>query len=171
MKIKHAVLLGFTVASAPAWAINKCAAPDGKMVFQDAPCAGEGETLDVRLSRGFVVAARTPAPIPVAMAPMATPVPAVAAPTMAMRFAPTRNLMEVQADKCLAWYKPLLRDPASAYYTEPRFEDKRVMRMTLHAKNGYGGVEVLEAVCEFENGKLSESWTKLQAKRVGWEVG
>ena len=44
------------------------------------------------------------------------------------------------------------------------------MRMTLHAKNGYGGVQVLQAVCEFENNKFSDSWTKVQARRIGWKV-
>lgn len=33
---------------APAWAINKCTDAQGKVSFQDAPCAGEGEKIDVR---------------------------------------------------------------------------------------------------------------------------
>lgn len=70
----------------------------------------------------------------------------------------------------MAWYKPLLRDPASAYYSEPKFEDRRVLRMTLHAKNGYGGVVTRMAACEFDNGKLSVDWTKIQAKRLEWGV-
>jgi hypothetical protein len=38
---------------APAWAINKCTGPDGKVAFQDAPCsAGKSETLDVRPAAG-----------------------------------------------------------------------------------------------------------------------
>jgi hypothetical protein len=40
-----AVLLG--VAS-PAWAVNKCTGADGKVSFQDAPCDGAGEKVDVR---------------------------------------------------------------------------------------------------------------------------
>lgn len=172
MKIKHAVLLCFVVASAPAWAVNKCTASDGKTVFQDAPCPGQGEKLDVRPASGITAAAPTPAPTQVAVAPIPVPVPATAirAPIVVDRFTPTKSTMETQADACLAWYKPLLRDPASAYYTGPKFEDKRVMRMTLHATNNYGGMEVLEAACEFENGRFSESWTKLQAKRIGWNV-
>lgn len=42
-----ALLLGFL---APAWAINKCTGADGKVSFQDAPCAGEGEKIEVRPS-------------------------------------------------------------------------------------------------------------------------
>lgn len=40
-----AVALGFL---APAWAINKCTGADGKVSFQDAPCTGQGEKIDVR---------------------------------------------------------------------------------------------------------------------------
>lgn len=35
-----------------AWAVNKCKSPDGKIVFQDRPCAGQGEALVVRPSSG-----------------------------------------------------------------------------------------------------------------------
>lgn len=40
-----ALILGFL---APAWAINKCTDADGKVSFQDAPCAGKGEKIEVR---------------------------------------------------------------------------------------------------------------------------
>lgn len=33
---------------APAWAVNKCTDANGKVSFQDAPCVGEGEKIDVR---------------------------------------------------------------------------------------------------------------------------
>lgn len=33
---------------APAWAIHKCTDARGKVAFQDAPCAGEGEKIEVR---------------------------------------------------------------------------------------------------------------------------
>jgi hypothetical protein len=33
---------------APAWAINKCTGDDGKVSFQDAPCPGDGEKIEVR---------------------------------------------------------------------------------------------------------------------------
>ncbi|WP_298210641.1 DUF4124 domain-containing protein [Acidovorax sp.] len=33
---------------APAWAINKCTGTDGKVSFQDAPCVGEGEKIEVK---------------------------------------------------------------------------------------------------------------------------
>lgn len=46
-----ALLAGLLVC-APAWAVNKCTGADGKVSFQDAPCAGKGETLTVRPSGG-----------------------------------------------------------------------------------------------------------------------
>lgn len=32
----------------PAWAINKCTDAQGKVSFQEAPCPGEGEKIEVR---------------------------------------------------------------------------------------------------------------------------
>ena len=55
--------------AAPAWAINKCTGPDGKVSFQDAPCAGggKGEKVEVRLSSsGIGTAAPAAAAPPVA---------------------------------------------------------------------------------------------------------
>jgi hypothetical protein len=42
-----ALALGFL---APAWAINKCTDAQGKVSFQDAPCAGQGEKIVVQPS-------------------------------------------------------------------------------------------------------------------------
>lgn len=157
------------LATAPAWAINKCKGPDGKVTFQDAPCPGQGEKIDVRPASGHAVRASLPTPSapatpsqPPAVAPAALHAPAPATPA--------KSALEVHADQCLAWYKPFLRDPASAYYSAPKFEDKRVLNMTLHATNGFGGVVTRMAACEFDNGKLSDDWTKIQAKRLEWGV-
>lgn len=174
MNFKPVFVIAALLVAAQAWAINKCKTPEGKTVFQDAPCAGEGEKLDVRPAGGHAVRApATAAPVPVAAAappppavPAAPPAPAPIAPPAA----PVKSALEASADTCLAWYKPHLRDPASAYYSGHKFEDKRVLRMDLHAKNGYGGVQILKAVCEFENGRFNEGWTKLQAERLGWKL-
>lgn len=40
-------VLGFF---APAWAINKCTDANGRVSFQDAPCTGKGEKIEVRPS-------------------------------------------------------------------------------------------------------------------------
>lgn len=42
-----ALVLGFV---APVWAINKCTDAQGKVSFQDAPCEGQGEKIEVRPS-------------------------------------------------------------------------------------------------------------------------
>lgn len=168
--IKQAVfLIAVLLSAAPTWAINKCKGPDGKVVFQDAPCAGQGEKLDVRPASGHAARAPSPAPSAPAPAQIAAPAPAPATPVPAPA-APVKSVLESQADQCLAWYRPLLRDPASAYYSNPKLEDKRVLRMTLHATNGFGGVVTRMAACEFDNGKLSADWTKIQAKRLEWGV-
>lgn len=44
--------------SGPAHAISKCTGADGKVVFQDAPCEGKGDVLNVRPASGE----RTPTP-------------------------------------------------------------------------------------------------------------
>ena len=61
MSIKFLVLAMALVSTAPAWAINRCTGPDGKSVFQDAPCAGKGEKIEVRPATGG-----SPAPTPAA---------------------------------------------------------------------------------------------------------
>lgn len=64
--------------AAPVWAINKCTGPDGKVSFQDAPCAGngKGEKVEVRLSSsGIGTAAAAPAAAsPASSASAAAPV-------------------------------------------------------------------------------------------------
>ena len=69
----------------------------------------------------------------------------------------------------MAWYKPKLRDPAGAYYSEPS-KDGRVVSITVHATNGYGGYTTKGASCEIYNGQLDTEWTKIHAKRGGWSA-
>ena len=151
-------------AAGPAWAINKCTGPDGKVVFQDTPCTGEGGKLDVRPASGV---ASTVAPA----APITSPSTSTAAPTApaAPMQAPTasKSPLTREADMCLAWYRPKLRDPAGAYYTEPS-KDGRVLSITIHATNGYGGYVTQRGSCEFLNGKLDNDWTVIHATRGGW---
>ena len=47
-KIKHYLLLSAALLTAPAWAVNKCTGADGKVSYQEAPCAGSGQSLNVR---------------------------------------------------------------------------------------------------------------------------
>ena len=50
--MKTIISAALLLASLNAMAINKCTMPDGSMVFQDAPCAGKGESLNVRPASG-----------------------------------------------------------------------------------------------------------------------
>ena len=169
--ILASALLAFTV---PVWAINKCTAPDGKVSFQDAPCAGKGETLNVRPATGHAApsGAGIFTPPPPASLPAA---PAVAAPLQTapppapLPAAPVKSALTLKADECLAWYRPLLRDPAGAYHTAAA-QDSRTVTFTLHATNGYGGYVTSTARCEFLNGRLDVGWTKIHAQRAGWKI-
>lgn len=46
------IALGALLITGQVHAVNKCIGPDGKAVFQDAPCAGRGEALVIKPSRG-----------------------------------------------------------------------------------------------------------------------
>ncbi|WP_419095634.1 DUF4124 domain-containing protein, partial [Curvibacter soli] len=50
--MKHCIAFAvLAVAMAPAFAVNKCKGPDGRVVYQDAPCAdGQGKKLDIQAS-------------------------------------------------------------------------------------------------------------------------
>lgn len=64
-----ALSVAILAVTGPAWAVNKCTGPDGKTVFQDAPCAGKGEKIEVRPASG---SAPVPAPLPVSAQPPRT---------------------------------------------------------------------------------------------------
>ena len=168
--IKPLIFVGATLlAMAPAWAVNKCTGPDGKVAFQDAPCAGKGEKVDVRPASGSV---GTAAPVVQPTAPTATaqtPAPTTAPQQPAAAQAPSvaSSPLSREADMCLAWYRPKLRDPAGAYYSEPS-KDGRVLTITVHGTNGFGGYVTKRAQCEFLNGKIDSDWTAIHAKRLEW---
>ena len=50
--MKKAMFLIAALLVAPAWAVNKCTGPDGKVAFQDAPCVGKGEKIEVLPASG-----------------------------------------------------------------------------------------------------------------------
>jgi len=64
------------LAASPAWAINKCKGPDGKVTFQDAPCMGQGEKIEVRPASGTTP--KSAAPVAAASAPAQAAAPASA---------------------------------------------------------------------------------------------
>lgn len=166
------VVVAAALLAAPAWAIHKCTRPDGRVTFQDTPCAGQGEKIEVRPASGPArMAAPAAAPQPpgasdraptlLAPAPAAAPLPAPPAPVA------VPSPLAREAQTCLDWYKPKLRDPQGAYLTEPS-KDGRVLSITIHATNGYGGYVTRSGRCEFHNGKLDQDWTLIHARREGW---
>jgi len=168
------ILVAATALAAPAWAINKCTGPDGKVSFQDAPCEGQGARIDVRPAAGPARPASLSGNTGAKASPPPSPTAAPAAPTPPAPLAqqprseePTP--LQVESAACLAWYRPALRDPAGAYLTGPSKEG-RVVSITVHATNGYGGYVTRPAACEFINGRLDQDWTKIHAKRAGWSV-
>ncbi len=52
MVVRLAIVAACALFAVEAWAINKCIGPDGKAVFQDRPCEGKGEKIDVRPASG-----------------------------------------------------------------------------------------------------------------------
>ena len=58
------LLAGALVFCGPVWAINKCTGPSGQVTFQDTPCAGQGEELDVKPASGFAPAGPVGVPTP-----------------------------------------------------------------------------------------------------------
>lgn len=77
MNLRFILLAFIPLVASPVWAINKCIGSDGKAVFQDAPCVGKGEQLDVRPASGRAPStpATTPAGQPGAAVPAAAGVP------------------------------------------------------------------------------------------------
>jgi hypothetical protein len=65
----RALLAALLLAASPAWAINKCKGPDGKVSFQDAPCTGQGEKIEVHPASGYAAPATAAAPGQKAAAP------------------------------------------------------------------------------------------------------
>lgn len=163
----------FASAVAPAHAINKCTGKDGKVVYQDAPCEIGTRDERIRVFAGEGASPIDPPPAdrvgtPVPLAPRAPA--ATTSPTAAVGMGPAAtdaSDLDRLASQCLDWYRPLLRDPAGAYYGAPSFVSG-TLTMTLYGRNGFGGYVTKKAACEFKAGRLDHDWTKIQAKRAGW---
>lgn len=49
--LRTIVCIAAMACLAPVWAVNKCKGADGRVAYQDAPCAGRGETLVIEPER------------------------------------------------------------------------------------------------------------------------
>lgn len=150
--------------SVSAQTVYRCTGRDGKTVFQQDKCEArglKGNELTLRAGNTVVAAPQTPSA-------EEAPSKQAAPPKEERPQAPPVTPRNPRAEACLNWYRPLLRDPAGAYYTEVKMEERSVT-MRLHATNGYGGYVTKEAACDFEvSGKLDDGWTKIRAERLGW---
>ncbi|MEG0920640.1 MAG: hypothetical protein RSG22_04430 [Comamonas sp.] len=164
-KYLNAAALAAMWIAAPAWAINKCTGPDGKVSYQEQPCAGQGGELKIRPQGNPTP---TPAPAKTASPVAGSASTAPAAPVTPQHAQAPKSELQMQADQCLAYYKPKLRDPSGAYHTDVQM-DKTVLSLKMHATNGFGGYVTREVSCEFkQNGELDADWTKVHAQRIGW---
>jgi len=153
-----ALVLAFAsgLAHAQSQRVFRCVI-QGQVVFQQTACPAhsDGKVLDVK--PGNVVAA--PQRARAASAP-SSPKPTDSASV-------GKSALELESEACLDHLRPLLRDPRSAYVSDASREG-RVLSMTVHATNTRGGVGSRKAACEFFNGSIDASWTKIHLQRLGW---
>ena len=73
-----------------------------------------------------------------------------------------------KADRCLDWYRPLLRDPRAAYWRDA-VHDGGMLTITVYGVGTSGAIATMQARCEFdEYGVLKGDWTRVHAERLGW---
>jgi hypothetical protein len=162
--------------TAQAATIYRCTV-NGRTVYQQSACASaeqEAARLEPGAAPNAVKATATasaPVATPAAAAsvPTSNPSPGTAPATVAGSLGPTATpgQLDAEAARCLAYLKPLLRDPTSATVSAPQ-RDGRVLRLTVNANDGRGRMQQRDAACEFVNGRVDDSWTQIQLKRLGW---
>lgn len=126
--IKQAAIACALIAAAPVWAVNKCTGPDGKVSYQEAPCADSHVAKEVKISTS-----------PAATSSMGRQMPLVPVP-----LDPEVARKIAAADMLIA--KNRLKDPDSAKFDGVRVFAFKAMGNTiemtcgnLNAKNSYGG--------------------------------
>ncbi|WP_348113375.1 DUF4124 domain-containing protein [Rhodoferax sp.] len=147
-------------------AVNKCTAPDGKVTYQTQACPFTGSGQLINPGRRVVVVEPDPenlSPIkPNNQTDSFAPVPPPAAPV-----APFAGPWDGEAQTCLAFILPMLKDPGSPYVRDVHKEGT-VLSMNVYAKNAYGGYTSKAAACEIKNSQLDVGWTNIHLKRLGW---
>lgn len=146
-------------------AVNRCEA-GGRVVFQQAPCPPGQVASQVQVGPGNVVATPArPASAPGSAAASA-PGPAGSDASTPSPAAPRPPAL-TQAEACLAYLRPLLRDPASGRILSSE-RDGRVLRVQLQAADARGRLHTRAAACEFVNGRVDDGWSRIQLERLGW---
>ena len=136
----------------------------GKPVYQQQPCenvGGKGQ--EIKLQAAPLPFSQAPSQAPAKTESPAAPTPTPVEPTTVEAKSP----VEVMADQCLDWYRPMLRDPRGAYHRDA-YRSKDVLTISIFATNGFGGYVKRQAACEFRGARLEATWTKMQAERMGW---
>ena len=149
-----------------AFAINKCTAPDGKVTYQTPACPFIGSGQVFNPGRRVVVVESDPGTLSPIKANNQADSFAPAVPPNAST-APAASPLDGEAQMCLSFIKPMLKDPGSPYVQDVRKEGT-VLSMSLYAKNTFGGYTSKAAACEIKNSLLDVGWTNIHLKRLGW---
>lgn len=140
----------------------------GRTTYQSMPCdatASAGRTVNVTPANTARSVPPVSAPMPSASVP--APAPARSPDPAIPAGPPPKSGLQRMAEQCLEWYRPMLRDPAGAYYRDAEYSGT-VLSITVYGTNGFGGYVSKPAACEIKGGTLDEGWTKIHAKRRGW---
>ena len=160
----HVAFIAFLFVPLACYAqVYRCSS-GGQQVYQQQPCAETGMTGKELKIAPTPTSTATAVPSP----PPAPPsVSEARQPDITKPEQPAKSPLESLADRCLDWYRPMLRDPRGAYQRGASLE-KGVLSMTIYATNGFGGYVTRRGACEFKGSRLDETWTKIQAGRLGW---
>jgi hypothetical protein len=153
----------WTLACGQAWAVHKCTAPDGKVTYQAQACplVGTGEVLNPGHRTVVLV------PNPEGLSPIKPNNQADSFAVAPLPAVPSAGPLDGEAQTCLEFILPMLKDPGSPYVRDVRKEGT-VLSMNVYAKNAYGGTTGKAAACEIKNSRLDVGWTNIHLKRLGW---
>lgn len=159
--MRTAIFAAALMAMPAAHAVNKCTLDGGRVVYQDALCPAAAGASQVRLftPQSDPAGRQRAAADMAAAAKLEKAAELVPAPAPAIGLGPATpaqmdgGVAEL-ADACLNQHRAGLRDPRSAYWRNASLDKFNVLRMTLHATNGYGGFVTNTVECEMRNGKL-----------------
>ena len=157
------------LAASPALAVVKCVGADGKISYQQAVCPNSAQPQPMHNFPRPRIVTIDPATLSMEKDPSPTLTPSPADLPAPVPMGAGRSGLEPEADICLEYLKPLLKDPGSPYYRNLQKEGT-VLSMELYAKNALGGYTSKPAACEIKNGRLDDGWTRIHLKRLGWAV-
>lgn len=160
MKIFGTLLLAL-LGTTHAWAVNKCKTPDGRLVYQDAPCAvsDQGQNVRIQQSNG-TTRDNSAGQLPFKIA----------------EITPEEARTKANGDMAIA--KAALKDPDSAKFNGIKVLSIQALGkpivMTcgeLNAKNSFGGYVGSKRFWVY-NGIFTETWNHyLPGSKAEWLMG